>query len=862
MKMMLTDHLNRPEIPSDVITGEIAFPTNEPDDGDDENISSDDDDDDDVDDKKEKSHKSTTSSSEETSKQQHTVAPTTSVHTPLSKSTHVKTKEVEKTPSLKNSPRTEENTSKEDHSVGKEQHDENGVAATPSVKITESKRFKTALKELVSEDEDDGMTIHDKEAADVKSDEEAVGNNRNQTENEPEGDQIIIPKRPMRRVHEHRIHHIGANAPRNAQPHQRPPPHERTSGRDYDCLVSSTTLILPFHFTRTNTSQWITELLARTIVGPDGEDMKLWKVNENLPHEVFDLDPHFRNQMGCYVKWDGGKGSWNQKTPEELDEKTKADKIWRLELTRKARLLLFRKARLECEAVVTSENDSTGSNGQHRSVNGQHSVMSANNGRTVSPKISRRNRESLGNNSHFVYQNLTGSNNSQGGSSQSSEGGSSGSSNTNNNEPPICRIDIRRVTLVVFPYGTALLRFHINWLPQGHTLNLAELRTWLYLAKRLRTIRGVFKGWSFRSAYSADKVDQFHQHSLGQKMFAALYLKKHISLIALSKWLVRTDIDSDEKQIHNASRAYHHTTVVVDSEMKGELLNVYLFHLRHAHGQKNRPPPQRNRENFSTTYERVLQPRRNRYIAMSREGTVSLSWPTTKPAQHDYEIRYWPTQFQGIYCALATHVHGEKLILSQLSTFSATTGKTLRKIMQSNSKGSDINEVERVRQEILSYVMLVTQYTLQMSSDDCGGYTEYVQFFTAARNVFAINNQRQELNTELREVLQIVESNFNEEQRKLKKQEQHARQLAENRKARFEMIVGAGTSITLPVMVISSVFGMNNSDTPIDVSWYTLIIVSCIVSVTLFVAFFSMSRVMVSMNKMKSKRLEYLNKNK
>lgn len=36
---------------------------------------------------------------------------------------------------------------------------------------------------------------------------------------------------------------------------------------------------------------------------------------------------------------------------------------------------------------------------------------------------------------------------------------------------------------------------------------------------------------------------------------------------------------------------------------------------------------------------------------------------------------------------------------------------------------------------MLSYMALVTQYTLQMSSDDCGGYTEYVQYFTATRKV-------------------------------------------------------------------------------------------------------------------------------
>ncbi len=42
------------------------------------------------------------------------------------------------------------------------------------------------------------------------------------------------------------------------------------------------------------------------------------------------------------------------------------------------------------------------------------------------------------------------------------------------------------------------------------------------------------------------------------------------------------------------------------------------------------------------------------------------------------------------------------------------------------------------------------QYTLQMSSEDCGGLTEYVTFFSALREVFSIADQRKELSLELR----------------------------------------------------------------------------------------------------------------
>lgn len=42
------------------------------------------------------------------------------------------------------------------------------------------------------------------------------------------------------------------------------------------------------------------------------------------------------------------------------------------------------------------------------------------------------------------------------------------------------------------------------------------------------------------------------------------------------------------------------------------------------------------------------------------------------------------------------------------------------------------------------------QYTLQMSSEDCGGLTEYVEFFSNLRDVFSIADQRKELSSELR----------------------------------------------------------------------------------------------------------------
>lgn len=79
--------------------------------------------------------------------------------------------------------------------------------------------------------------------------------------------------------------------------------------------------------------------------------------------------------------------------------------------------------------------------------------------------------------------------------------------------------------------------------------------------------------------------------------------------------------------------AYHHSIVVLDSEPAEATLQEYLFHLRHAYGQKNRPPTgtTSNPGGPHGSLDRVLIPRLNRYIGISREGIVCMTWSTEYP---------------------------------------------------------------------------------------------------------------------------------------------------------------------------------------------------------------------------------------
>ncbi len=73
------------------------------------------------------------------------------------------------------------------------------------------------------------------------------------------------------------------------------------------------------------------------------------------------------------------------------------------------------------------------------------------------------------------------------------------------------------------------------------------------------------------------------------------------------------------------------------------------------------------------------------------------------------------------------------------------------------------------------YTAMMVRYTLSMSSDDCGGSSEYSDFFTTLRRVFGIRELRDELSQELKDVLAVVESNYLEEERRQRDEAETAR---------------------------------------------------------------------------------------
>eukprot|EP01127_Copromyxa_protea_P019256 TRINITY_DN6203_c0_g1_i1.p2 TRINITY_DN6203_c0_g1~~TRINITY_DN6203_c0_g1_i1.p2 ORF type:complete len:181 (-),score=44.12 TRINITY_DN6203_c0_g1_i1:12-554(-) len=131
----------------------------------------------------------------------------------------------------------------------------------------------------------------------------------------------------------------------------------------------------------------------------------------------------------------------------------------------------------------------------------------------------------------------------------------------------------------------------------------------------------------------------------------------------------------------------------------------------------------------------------------------------------------------------------------------------------------------------------MTAYTLQMSSDDCGGLIEYYEYFTACRKVFAIESQRQELSSEFHGVLAVIESNYAEETEKLNKIEKLNEAISERRRVIWDLGVGIMSLFSVPFLIVSGIFGMNNDDLAKDISWYQLMAICGGISAGLLLAF-------------------------
>jgi len=413
--------------------------------------------------------------------------------------------------------------------------------------------------------------------------------------------------------------------------------------------------------------------------------------------------------------------------------------------------------------------------------------------------------------------------------------------------------ELEKIELIFYPFGAGILVLHLNWNPRslGKLVTLSDVRTRIYVAKYKHRIPALTEGWNFFQEMPSPHLPQAHIDSLGPHVCSILYGPKYVSLETLTSiFLSLPPFEPSPFVLEPFRHVFHHSSVVLEKEVSHITLKEYLFSLKRGFGQKNRPPP---------NVEEVMCWRLNRYIGIAREGVVSLSWPL-EPAgaqllfsrRLPIEAERWGNKFQGIFLLLTLHSHAEKLVLGHLSDLAATYAENLNEevgnslppfvppLQPTGKQGFPVEQVSAslemmkyARNNLRVLASLLARYMLSMSSDDCGGISEYSEFFSNLRFEFGIPDLREELSTELHDVLAVVDSNYLEEERNQRSQLQLLRTInyrrqknrdrnKERRNRNMEILLLILTSLVVPFTVVSGIFGMNIHSLPLDVSFWGL----------------------------------------
>jgi len=399
--------------------------------------------------------------------------------------------------------------------------------------------------------------------------------------------------------------------------------------------------------------------------------------------------------------------------------------------------------------------------------------------------------------------------------------------------------NIFSIELSVYPLGIAILSLHINWTTPIGELTLSDMRTILFVVKHMNIVGDVCKGWGLSDRVLSNTINilEFEKY-LSPDIYSSIFNGTLFSLKSWSAWLLQLPgFNSPAPRLNVLRNAFHHSLAVVDRELPNDILMEYLFHMRRGFGQTNRPPV-----NSASTLGRVLVWRQNRSIGISREGIISLSWPLQGEHNNrsiEYETKIWPKKMMGIYLILSIHVYGEKMVFNELSDLAVRQAEYFQNVLSSSK--TELKLIKDARDQLRNLATNLARFTLGMSSSDCGGTTEYSEYFVNLRREFGIPELRSEISEELKDVLAVVESNYLEEERAKRDHEELLRiekydrekeyQLEREQKLRrLELFASMAAAFTLPFVVISGIFGMNLSDLPDPPFWLTM-------SITFFIAF-------------------------
>jgi|GEM_PF-2597146 len=296
------------------------------------------------------------------------------------------------------------------------------------------------------------------------------------------------------------------------------------------------------------------------------------------------------------------------------------------------------------------------------------------------------------------------------------------------------------IAATVFPHGDGLMGFEFEWQPDANgRLAVTTLADALPV---LRRIQGNHTQ-RFHPIWTLARPERPPGGAPTTLLEVTPAGDLHLTDIAralLSGLTPGTVLDSELGVLH--------TSVVLDAPPPPGAVETALFHLGHAAPTTFLPPTKFDKQT------RLLEPRGNRRLVLTREGATALSWPASAASPVHSEAEWAKNRFFGVYRLLHTHVHAERLAISGLNDRAAEFANKL-----------EDDKLLEQQKDIETLLIEVTRYTLSLTGEDCGGNGDHVAFFAVLRAVHRIPQQRDELRAEIDELRALLRAVENKRER-------------------------------------------------------------------------------------------------
>lgn len=311
---------------------------------------------------------------------------------------------------------------------------------------------------------------------------------------------------------------------------------------------------------------------------------------------------------------------------------------------------------------------------------------------------------------------------------------------------------VDKVRLWTLVHGDALLLIDLNWITTG-PITTRELSDALSELRHMGSSRVCFDG---ARGQGGGALPPEREDFLGSKLRGARYESRPVSIEAWANWLLATSTESADDPVKRTAdtRFNHHVTGALcandqDDPPELQVARHAVAYLRRAY-QSNYQlvVDDGSQPDAGPTRDKLLQPRTNRLIGVSREGVICLNWRVVGD-QPDVE-KGFHENFVKFYGTLALLVLADHRTLHTLSEELASLLGEIR----------DLRDLPKHKRTMSSIMVKTVRYTVHLSGTDCGGPTEYVDFFRAMQDVHDIPATREELRHEVEELEGIISAGY------------------------------------------------------------------------------------------------------